>query len=433
MISHEWQFDGLVGPSHNYAGLASGNLASKRNAWAVSNPRKAALQGLEKMQFVQSLGLKQGFLPPHPRPVIAALRARGFAGNDAKILEDAHAKAPELLAAVYSSAFMWVANAATVSASSDTVDGKLHLTPANLISHFHRSLEPRFSTRLLRHIFADSRYFTVHDPLPASGDFADEGAANHMRVAAQHEAKGVNIYVYGAAEKSRERPQKFIARQQREASEDIARTHGVKRAIYVQQSPRAIDLGVFHNDVIAMNTTRLMLAHEHAFIEGISDKIEVPDFNYIEVTDAELTVEEAVATYFFNSQLFELADGNYALIAPQECAEHPRACALLESLSTRNSPRITHHFLDVRESMRNGGGPACLRLRVVMNEMESAAMHPGIILTEKRYAALQQWVQQFYRDRLSFDDLRDPNFPTEIAVALEALEEIIGMQGLYQL
>ena len=60
-------------------------------------------------------------------------------------------------------------------------------------------------------------------------------------------------------------------------------------------------------------------------------------------------------------------------------------------------------------------------------------MHPGIILTEKRYAALQQWVQQFYRDRLSFDDLRDPNFPTEIAVALEALEEIIGMQGLYQL
>jgi succinylarginine dihydrolase len=432
LTAHEWQLDGLVGPSHSYAGLASGNLASAYNAGAVSNPRKAALEGLTKMRFVQGLGVKQGFLPPHPRPVIAALRARGFTGNDAKILEDAHAKAPELLAAVYSSAFMWVANAATVSASRDTADGKLHLTPANLISHFHRSLEPEFTSRLLRRIFADANYFRVHDPLPASADFADEGAANHMRVAAAHDEEGVNIYVYGAAENSRNLPQKFVARQQRAACEAIARTHGVQRAIYVQQNPYAIDAGVFHNDVIAMNTTRLMIAHQQAFVAGIRDKIEVTDFNYIEVTDAELTVEEAVATYFFNSQLLELADGNFALVAPQECAEHKRARALIESLATDHGLPLAHHFLDVRESMRNGGGPACLRLRVVMNEAESAAMHQGIILTEKRYAALQQWVQHFYRDRLTFNDLRDPKFPDEIAAALEALEGILEMKGLYQ-
>ncbi len=422
-----------MGPSHNYAGLAAGNLASQRNAGAVSNPRKAALQGLAKMQFVQSLGVKQAFLPPHPRPVIAALRARGFAGNDAKILQDVYTKAPELLSAVYSSAFMWVANAATVSASADTDDGKLHLTPANLTSHFHRALEPEFSTRLLRHIFGDANHFTVHEPLPADKNFADEGAANHMRAAAQHGAEGVNIYVYGAAENTVARPKKFIARQQREASATIVKTHGVKRAIFVQQSPRSIDLGVFHNDVIAMNTTRLMIAHEQAFTEEFKEKIAVPDFHYVKITDNMLTVEEAVATYFFNSLLLEMADGSFAIIAPQECAEHKRARALIESLAAHHAPRITHHFLDVRESMRNGGGPACLRLRVVMNAVESTAMHPGVILTQNRYAALQQWVQQFYRDRLTFNDLRDPKFPTEIAAALEVLEGIMDMRGLYQL
>jgi succinylarginine dihydrolase len=490
MTSHEWQFDGLVGPSHSYAGLAPGNLASVSNAGSLANPRKAALQGLAKMRFVQGLGVKQAFLPPHPRPVMKALRHLGFAGNDARVIDETFRQAPELLAAVYSSAFMWVANAATVTASTDAADGKLHLTPANLTSHFHRALEPEFTTRLLRRIFANAAHFTVHDPLPATTRFSDEGAANHMRIATQHGAEGVNIYVYGTAANATVRPQKFIARQQREACEAIARQHGVNRAVYLQQHPQAIDRGVFHNDVIAMNTTRLMLAQEHAFAGGIDaamiaaalaqptpaggrgesgaacavdplsrsrERARVRgeavrgDFQYIEITDKMLTVEEAVATYFFNSQLLELADGNFALIAPQECAEHPRARALLESLATHHAPpsyaiplrqgfagqeasegrRITHHFLDVRESMRNGGGPACLRLRVVMNEAESAAMHPGIILTDDRHAALQQWVQQFYRDRLTFDDLRDPKFPGEIAAALAALEAVIGMKGLY--
>ena len=431
MTSCEWQFDGLVGPSHHYAGLAPGNLASAHNAGSVSNPRKAALQGLNKMHFIQSLGVKQAFLPPHPRPVLRALRQLGFGGDDARVIDEAYRQAPELLSAVYSSAFMWVANAATVTASRDAADGRLHLTPANLTSHFHRALEPEFTTRLLRRIFADTARFAVHEPLPSATRFADEGAANHMRVATQHGAAGVNIYVYGTAANAQARPQKFIARQQREACEAIVRTHGVTRAVYLQQQPQAIDQGVFHNDVIAMNTTRLMLAHEHAFVEKNLEIDDVPEFHYLEITDKILTVEEAVATYFFNSQLLEMADGSFVIIAPQECAEHPRARALLESLATHHAPRITHHFLDVRESMKNGGGPACLRLRVVMNEAESAAMHPGIMFTETTHVALQQWVQQFYRDRLTFDDLRDPKFAHEIATALEALEAVIGMQGLY--
>jgi succinylarginine dihydrolase len=479
MTSCEWQFDGLVGPSHHYAGLAPGNLASAHNAGSVSNPRKAALQGLNKMHFIQSLGVKQAFLPPHPRPVLRALRQIGFGGDDARVIDEAYRQAPELLSAVYSSAFMWVANAATVTASQDAADGRVHFTPANLTSHFHRALEPEFTTRLLRRIFADTASFAVHEPLPSATRFADEGAANHMCVATQHGSAGVNIYVYGTAANAQARPQKFIARQQREAFEAIARQHGVTRAVYLQQQPQAIDKGVFHNDVIAMNTTRLMLAHEHAFVGGINaammaeammlpspapplqgsggatspaggrgengaacavDSLSLSrergeavrgDFHYLEITDKMLTVEEALATYFFNSQLLEMADGSFVIIAPQECAEHQRARALLESLATHHAPRITHHFLDVRESMKNGGGPACLRLRVVMNESESAAMHPGIMFTENTHVALQQWVQQFYRDRLTFDDLRDPKFADEIATALEALEGILEMRGLY--
>ena len=78
----ETNFDGLVGPTHSYAGLSYGNVASARNQGAAGNPRKAALQGLAKMEAVAALGLVQGVLPPHERPHVPTLRALGF--GDAK-------------------------------------------------------------------------------------------------------------------------------------------------------------------------------------------------------------------------------------------------------------------------------------------------------------------------------------------------------------
>lgn len=432
MSACEWQFDGLVGPSHNYSGLSPGNIASTKNAGNASNPRLAALQGLEKMWFVRSLGVNQAFLPPHPRPVFAALRQLGFGGNDIHMLDEAHRLAPDLLAAVYSSAFMWSANAATIAPSGDTKDGKLHFTPANLISNFHRKLESAFTHKSLSKIFANEAHFTVHQPLPDALRFSDEGAANHMRVAGGHGSEGVHIYVYGISEDSAIRPEKFVGRQNRQAFEQIARQQGVKHALHIQQHPHAIDLGVFHNDVIAMNTTRLMIAHEKAFVTPLKQQIRIPHFEYVEIADEMLTVQEAVDTYFFNSQLLELPDGRFVIIAPKECEDHARARSAFAALSGGNKWISDVHYLDVRESMRNGGGPACLRLRVVLTEAESNAMHQGVVLTEDRYKLLQQWVQQFYRDRLSFDDLRDPKFPEEIAAAMEALSGIIGMDDLYR-
>lgn len=438
----EWQFDGLPGPTHNYAGLAVGNIASAANAGDISNPKQAAFQGLEKARFVRGLKLKQSILPPHYRPMIPVLKQLGFGGGIAHILETAHRQAPHLLAAVFSSSFMWAANAGTVTPSCDATDGRLHITPANLLTNLHRSIEGNFTTRLLRNIFNNCEYFAVHDPLPSTACLADEGAANHMRISGPgHAGHGLHVFVYGAGEGVENAPRRFPARQGKAAYEAIARRHRLDPGctLFVQQSPRAIDAGVFHNDVIAMNTTRLMIAHEAAFAGGAADTVRITDaatdagidFQCVTIREAELPLADAVKSYFFNAQLLELEDGRMAIVAPSECGGNARARAVLEQLSGGNGPIAQLHYRDVRDSMRNGGGPACLRLRVVMNAREAAAIHPGVVLTDPQYAALTAWVGRYYRDRLCFDDLRDPAFIIELNEAYSALEVLLGMPGLY--
>lgn len=443
MDAQEWQFDGLVGPTHNYAGLAFGNVASDKNAGLVSNPKLAALQGLEKMRFVRSLGLPQAFFPPQKRPVVTVLQQLGFgAGKSreavAKTIDDAAKAAPHLLASVFSSSFMWAANAATVSPSADTMDGRVHFTPANLTSHLHRSLEAASTMRLFKTIFHNESLFTVHNPLPATVRFSDEGAANHMRTGRNHAVAGVEYFVYGAPTDRASLPGRFPARQQQEACEAIIRSHQLKEGHYclVQQSPEAIDQGVFHNDVIAMNTTSLMVIHEKAFSrqpEFIveSKRLSGPEFQLVEIPDSMLSVVEAVGCYLFNSQLLALPNGKHVLVAPGECERSAAAQDTIKYLMHECGAISEVFYLDVRESMRNGGGPACLRLRVVLTPEEEAAMHSGIIIDELKIIALQQWVDRHYRDRLSADDLRDINFITELNSAYEALETLVGMPGLY--
>src|SRR5258705_8696793 len=193
----EFNFDGIPGPTHNYAGLARGNLAAEKHARRVANPRDAALQGLAKMRALAARGIPQAVLPPHERPSVPALRALGFVGGDADVITRAAREAPQLLAACSSAAAMWAANAATVSPSADTADRRVHLTPANLIANFHRSLEADTTTRVLQAIFSDEEKFVVPSPLPAAPQFGDEGAANHTRFATTTESSGVEMFVYG--------------------------------------------------------------------------------------------------------------------------------------------------------------------------------------------------------------------------------------------
>ena len=438
--AREVNFDGLIGPTHNYAGLSPGNLASATNAGGVSRPKAAALQGLAKMNTLRSLGLAQGVLPPQQRPDLQALRAIGFSGSDEQLLCDAHASDPTLLAAIWSASSMWAANAATVSPSADCADGRVHMTPANLISNYHRSLEHPTTTRALRMIFKDDSRFCVHDPLPLQMRYADEGAANHIRFAREHGEPGVEMFVYGF---DREDPaggaRKFPSRQTRVSCEAIARRHQLdpSRVVYTRQHPDAIDAGVFHNDVIATGNEGVFMFHEQAFATSRSlvTDIAAPlgmSLNLIEAHDSDFTLEDAVSSYLFNSQIVTLPGGRMALFAPLESQENERVGAFVDRVVADDSnPIDAVHYLDVRESMRNGGGPACLRLRVVLNDEELAGAHSGVMLDDSLSDSLSGWIEKHYPDELSSDDLLDPSMARRLTDALDELTQILGLPGLY--
>lgn len=435
----EANFDGLVGPTHNYAGLAHGNVASAKNADKPSNPRDAALQGLGKMRALAALGLAQGVLPPQERPHLPTLRALGFTGKDDAVLAQAAREAPGLLAAVSSASSMWTANAATVSPSADTADGKLHFTPANLASHLHRSLEPATTARALAATFPSAQHFVHHAPLPATPAMGDEGAANHTRLCTDYGAAGVELFVYGQGSDAEPKPVKYPARQTRAASEAVARLHGLAaaRTVHHQQAPSAIDAGVFHNDVIAVGNRELLFFHELAFIDSAEIKLHLqralPAVRFLEVRNTEVSLADAVASYLFNSQLVCLPGSKgHTLVVAQECAENKKVWACIQRLvADQGSPIDDVQVFDLRQSMHNGGGPACLRLRVVLTEAERAAVNAQSWVTPEKADALEAWVRQHYRDRLVFADLADPALLDESRTALDRLTQLLGLGSIY--
>ncbi|MCE0760257.1 N-succinylarginine dihydrolase [Marinobacter sp. G11] len=442
MATHavEANFDGLVGPTHNYAGLSWGNVASKSNVNAVSNPKEAALQGLAKMKKLADRGYVQAVLPPHERPHIPTLRALGFAGSDRQVLEQAAQADPAILAAVSSASAMWTANAATVSPSADTADHRVHFTPANLSAKFHRSIEHRVTGRALKAIFTDESYFAHHPALPSVSHFGDEGAANHTRLCAGYGDPGVELFVYGQAafNESAPAPVKYPARQTLEASRAIARLHGLddRHAVFAQQNPAAIDAGVFHNDVIAVGNGSCLFYHELAFLDeggvlsDIRARLAGTELQPVRVSAAEVPIEDAVVSYLFNSQLLNTPDG-MLLAVPGECREVTSVSRYLDSLLQQNGPITAVEVFDVKQSMRNGGGPACLRLRVVLSDEERRAINQGVILTDALYDRLTAWVNAHYRDELSQQDLADPMLLDEVRKALDELTGILGLGSIY--
>ncbi|WED44495.1 N-succinylarginine dihydrolase [Legionella cardiaca] len=446
MAVFELNLDGLVGPTHHYAGLSAGNLASTTNALSLSNPQAAALQGLAKMRLLHEAGIKQALLPPHQRPNLHLLYQLGFKGSPAQQIQSVYRHAPELLSACYSASSMWAANAATVSASVDTIDNRIHFTAANLISNLHRHQEADFSYYLLKRLFQDSNYFQHHIPLPRTTIIGDEGAANHNRLCANHESPAINLFVYGRRALGGHNdtgPSKYPARQTLEASQAITRNHLLKpeQVVFACQNPIAIDQGVFHNDVIGVANESVLLIHEDAFInqaeilQELKEKANFP-LNIIEIKREQLSITEAVSTYLFNSQLITLPNQGgkklMVLIAPAECEQNYYAKSVIDKLIADDSnPIKTVHYLDLKQSMRNGGGPACLRLRVPLNEIELQAMHQSILINEKLLANLEAWVTRHYRTQLHVDDLADPLFMNECLTALDELSRLLALDSLY--
>ena len=446
--SMEVNLDGLPGPTHNYAGLAFGNLASMANRWQVSNPKAAALQGLRKMELFMELGLHQGVLPPQERPDLNLLRRAGFCGSDSTILQRALDREPELFTAAYSASAMWVANAATVSPSADTADGRVHFTPANLSTHVHRALETEATRRLLRTVFSDEEFFEVHSPLPAGASLRDEGAANHVRLCAEHGSAGLEVFVYGseggtsAATRRENEMRAFPARQSHAASRAVARLHQLDpdRVVFARQNPEAVERGVFHNDLISTGNERVLIVHDSAFVhQDATLKAIAAQYArsigeplcLIEVRAKRISLADVLESYLFNSQLVSLPDGSMCLVAPVECRESEPVCAWIRELLAQDNPLRKVAYVDLRESMRNGGGPACLRLRVVLNEVEKRKMHRGILLTPQLLNSLESWVERHYRDRLQIEDLTDIAFVEETREALDRLTQILELGALF--
>lgn len=423
MKYYEINFDGLVGPTHLFSGLSHGNLASTTNKGFSSHPKQAALQGLFKMRLLYDLGLKQAILPPQLRPHLDFLHSHGYRGSTQEILQDAYTNEPELLAKASSASSMWAANAATVSPSLDTSDNRLHITIANLVSNKHRAIESQATYKYFKQVFS-ADCFRVHEPVLAP----DEGAANHNRLASHHGSKGLEIFVYG------KEVTKFPARQSYEASSLIAMQHGVTNLIFAEQNPVVIDQGVFHNDVISTANENVFLYHEKSFVNSETVIAEINDKYYqlhsskplfIRVTERDMTIADAVSSYLFNSQLVTVA-GQMMLIAPIECKANPRVKSYIEKIiQDTGNPINSVEYVDLRESMRNGGGPACLRLRVVMSEEELASMNQGVFLNDVLFGEIQSWIETYYQDELCLEDLAQESFYLRYRKSLDELHDLL--------
>lgn len=409
----EANLDVLVGPTHLHGGLSYGNLASEQNRLKTSNPKKAALEGLEKMKLVYDLGCVQLIFPPQVCPRLDFLMNVGFHG---KIIEESFTYAPELLYQAASSSSMWAANAATVTSSSDSQDHKVHISIANLASNLHRSLEVDDTYTLFKKAFPK---FTIHPPLPSTPLFYDEGAANHTRF-----ANGVHLFVWGRSETSKRLPTLYPARQTLEAQVAIARRHRLdpKKVVFAQQNPHLIDQGVFHNDVIATGHNNFFLLHEESYSNTphvIAELLQKSPLKVFVVSKKMLSIKEAVSSYLFNSQI--ITSGRQTImICPLEVKKTQAARKVAESL-----PLDKILYIPINQSMKNGGGPACLRLRLWLTKPELQSVNSKVIFTPKLYTALKKVIQANYPEKISLSDLKDLSFRKRLATCYQQIFKIM--------
>lgn len=417
-MSFEVNFDGLVGPTHNYAGLAHGNVHSATNKSKPSNPCEAALQGLDKMKMMHDLGYKQAIIPPQERPLI----------NDYEDYDN--------IAINSSASSMWVANSSTVVPSTDSETGKLNLLTANLNFTHHRRIEAPQTYNTLNKIFNDTSKFLIHPPMDSDGTLDDEGAANHTRFCNSYDEEGLHFFVYGkSSDYSEETPSKYPARQTLEASKKVAETMQIKNAVFAQQSAESIDAGVFHHDVIGVGNKNLYFYHENALAEEAETIAKLQDsfngtINFMCVKEHQVPMNLAVDTYLFNSQLVEYK-GGHMLIAPIRCRRNPLVRKYLQSITGTHNLIKKVRYVNLEQSLHNGGGPACLRLRVAMTKPEYSALHPGIIFTDKLHLKLRKWVKKYYVGNLIYEDLFVPSYIKRCRDALSELTDILGLGDIY--
>lgn len=421
----EIQIDRLVGPTHHFGGLGVGNLASQEHAGLVSDPTAAALQGLDKMRLVASLGVPQLVLPPQPRPAFRFLQAVGFSGSDAEILEQA-AVETGLLSAATSCSAMWTANAATATPGIDG-NGRTTVTVANLSASLHRSLEAERTQVELEKVLPTS--VLLRQPIPGGAAMRDEGAANHMRLGTDQNQVGVNVFVYGDGE-----PKTSVhwPRQTLAACRAIARSHQLpsENVFFLKQHPHAIDAGAFHNDVVALSHAGVLIHHEYAFadhgdlkqIERRYYELTGRELKRVEVAEAEISLADAVRTYLFNSQVVMPDEGHRPVIlCPSQVREHAAARRMVGEWCRRGLFREAH-YMDLHQSMDGGGGPACLRLRVPLTEEELETVPSQYRWSEELDQRLRHAITEYYPSSMKLANMASSERLQQVLTAQAKIE-----------
>jgi succinylarginine dihydrolase len=248
-----------------------------------------------------------------------------------------------------------------------------------------------------------------------------------MRLAPSHGEAGVEVFVYGVAGGP------FPARQHVEASKAIARLHRLDpaRTIFAAQSEEAIAAGAFHNDVVAVANGPVLFAHEKAFaardelVEALG--LALPGFELVEVPDAEVPLADAVKSYLFNAQLVTPPDGAMTLVAPTECRDTPSVAGWIERHLASNGAIRRVEFVDVRQSMANGGGPACLRLRVAC---DPADVDPRFLVDEAKLDRLAETIAREWPEEIDCNELQAPALVADVERARAALLETLNLGEL---
>jgi succinylarginine dihydrolase len=281
------------------------------------------------------------------------------------------------------------------------------------------------TARQLRLAFASAAHFAVHNAVPAC--FGDEGAANHMRMATAHDALGLELFVYGKTGGA------FPARQHEQASRAVARLHGLdpERCLFIEQAPEAIAAGAFHNDVVAVANERVLFTHEQAFAdpEGTYAVIraKLPEAEIVVVPASAVNLSDAIKSYLFNAQLLTLPTGEMGLVIPLEAWETPSVRGWLDGMLGSNGPIRRVLPVDVRQSMANGGGPACLRLRVVA---DPATVDPRFMLDEAKAALIESVVAAHWPEQIDPADLGAQSLGRTVIAARAALLGALDLDEL---
>lgn len=388
--------DCMPGPTSHFGGHSIGNIASMTSKNMPSNPKKAAIEWLDKVSLVQSLGAKQIVLPPHRRPLIH------------------HANHPRL--ENLSSGFIWMANAGHFIPATDTTLHAHQFIPANMKSGHHRKNEHRFHAYWIKQILKNINHH-IHSPLRA----CDEGAANAIRLWKNNQS--IFILVHGHPKTA------FPSRQSKDSFNELQSLVKLKNLIILQQKSKAIDHGVFHNDVISFGFKNVLFCHEHSFEDQKNQLYQLNQLflnttksklHIIQINEQDLPLTECIDTYLFNSQVI-LINNKITLLSPKAAKRNEKSFKIIQEWIANDYIHDVK-FIDINSSLMNGGGPACLRLCIYLLDSEIHAIPRQFWLTSKKINELKQIIETKYPSSLDLSDIqKKTNHYRSISKEIEGL------------